>query len=41
MSEMQTSQRRSWDWTLLGIAVLLAGLGLLMILSASSLRCNS
>jgi cell division protein FtsW len=36
-----TETSRSWDWPLLAITAVLAGLGLLMILSASSLNADA
>ncbi len=41
MNDNSTETSRSWDWPLLGITVILAGLGLLMILSASSLNADA
>jgi len=42
MEEMETTETsRSWDWPLVAITVVLAGLGLLMILSSSSLSADA
>ncbi len=38
---MRERPRGGWDWPLFGITVVLAGLGLLMILSASSLEADA